>query len=293
MRTKNLYFILSISCLAYIAFFSGTLHAMPFYVDIGGSNSTGNGSSANPWRTLDFGIEQLNAGDTLYVKAGTYEPVVVNDLHGTAASPITIKSFDNDVVTVDGKNRRHAMYFGRSSHIIIDGFQLTDSDSLVDQAVGLNPDNAADKATLNSIVSQTGNGIKFSESQHMTIQNSDIFHTGSHGVIGVDSDNISVLGNTIHTGIKGISSYGVYLRNVANIIAGNTIYNNTGYGLHLNPSLVYSTIENNVIYDNGGEAWLHVTSQNKKVGGGNMIIYGGGRQHRSKQHSLLFIRLQE
>ncbi len=252
-----------------------------YYVSVFG-NDAGDGSSDNPWRTPNYAIGQLSAGDTLHIKSGTYGPVNISNLNGTVDKPITIKNFGNDVVTVDAYHNQaianHAMVFNTSSHIIVDGLRLTDSDPQVDAIVGL--DVLANFNFLDAVKKKTGNGIKFHDSHHMTIQNSDIFHTGSHGV-NTTSDivyNISVLNNTIHTGFKGLSSYGVYLKGDNNIIKGNTIYNNTGYGLHLNSSkipLTNSVIENNVIYDNGGEAWLHVTSKQKKVGGGGAILWNG------------------
>ncbi len=265
-----------------------------YYVDTNApnaSNSNSGTSESSPFKTLDFGIEQLNAGDTLLIKAGTYGPVNVNGLNGTAANPITIKNFQNDVVTVDafknGAVARHAMNFDNSSYVIIDGLKLTDSDPQVSELVGKDP--IADFSRLTEIKDVTGNGMKFHESDHMTIQNSEIFHTGSHGVLTtgkVTSNNPnpthsnSVLNNIIHTGIKSLSSYGVYLKGPDNTIKGNTIYNNTGHGLHLHSTttpLVDSIIENNVIYDNGGEAWLFVSSgvPNKKVGGSNAILWNG------------------
>lgn len=48
--------------------------ATNYYVSLGGSNTTGNGSSANPWRTIAYAASQVaaDAGHTINVAAGTF-----------------------------------------------------------------------------------------------------------------------------------------------------------------------------------------------------------------------------
>jgi hypothetical protein len=43
-----------------------------YYVSANGSNHFGTGTSANPWKTIGYGIGRLAGGDTLIVKRGTY-----------------------------------------------------------------------------------------------------------------------------------------------------------------------------------------------------------------------------
>ena len=259
-----------------------------------GQTATGNTYYVGPgetYTTIQAAVTSgLQPGDTVIVRAGTYGPVNVSNLHGTAANPITIKNFQNDVVTVDGKTARHAMVFESSSYVIVDGFNLWDSDPQVDELVGKDP--IADFNRLTEIKNVTGNGIKFSNSHHMTIQNSDIFHTGSHGVLGTNSNNTTVFNNTIHTGIKSLSSYGVYLTGPGNIIRGNTVHHNTGEGLQLgnNTPFTDSIVENNIVYDNGGEAWLFVSSgvPNKKVGASNIKSWYPNSTNNIIQNNILY-----
>jgi len=48
------------------------VNAGSYYVATTGSDSSGNGSSTSPWKTIGKGINGLSAGDTLIVKNGTY-----------------------------------------------------------------------------------------------------------------------------------------------------------------------------------------------------------------------------
>lgn len=61
-----------------------------FYVHGTGSDTTGTGSIASPYRTPQFALEQgVGAGDTVFMGAGVYDPFNV-EASGTSGSPITI-----------------------------------------------------------------------------------------------------------------------------------------------------------------------------------------------------------
>jgi hypothetical protein len=55
---------------------SSAASAATKYVDNSGapacSNSASNGSEAQPWCTVAYGVSHIASGDTLYVKRGTY-----------------------------------------------------------------------------------------------------------------------------------------------------------------------------------------------------------------------------
>jgi len=51
------------------------------------------GSKERPWRTINHALKQLQAGDTLYLRAGTYFENVYCAVAGTPAKPITIRAY--------------------------------------------------------------------------------------------------------------------------------------------------------------------------------------------------------
>jgi len=56
-------------------------HAVEYYVSVTGSDIIGDGTSINPWRTIQFGVNQIYEQDaTLHVLSGTYEEHVVVQL---------------------------------------------------------------------------------------------------------------------------------------------------------------------------------------------------------------------
>lgn len=74
-----------------------------YYVATTGNNSSGNGSIGAPWRTIQYGANQLSAGDTLYIRGGTYVEAVKISRSGTSGSPITIKAYTGETVIIDGQ----------------------------------------------------------------------------------------------------------------------------------------------------------------------------------------------
>ena len=57
--------------LSFIVYFNTTA-GNTYYVATTGSDLSGNGSSANPWKTIGYGIGRMASGDTLIVKKGVY-----------------------------------------------------------------------------------------------------------------------------------------------------------------------------------------------------------------------------
>ena len=54
----------------------------------GGSNSN-NGSISSPWETITYALTQLSAGDTLYLREGTYRETITITQDGSSGNVIT------------------------------------------------------------------------------------------------------------------------------------------------------------------------------------------------------------
>ncbi len=72
--------------------------AAAYYVD--GENRIANdgnpGTEARPFKTIGKGVQSLQPGDTLLIKAGTYREEVILQRNGTQAKPIRIQAFPGD-----------------------------------------------------------------------------------------------------------------------------------------------------------------------------------------------------
>ncbi len=76
-----------------------------FYLATNGSDSN-SGSKTSPWKSLYTSIKKLGAGDTLYIREGTYtfgdENII--DRRGTASNPITIRAYPGRDPDVQGQH---------------------------------------------------------------------------------------------------------------------------------------------------------------------------------------------
>lgn len=130
---KNNYIFLGI--IYFIAtLFSLSLNAATYYVAKTGSDSTGTGTSTNPFKTIPKGVAKLRAGDTLIVRAGIYTETtpsktaygVVLQTSGTASAPITIKSEVKGAAIIDMLNRSTVNFAVtiNGSYNVISGFRI-------------------------------------------------------------------------------------------------------------------------------------------------------------------------
>src|SRR5688572_33209455 len=73
-----------------------------FFIDKSHSSANDNnpGTQALPWLTIGKANQALRAGDTVHIKAGTYNQTIVPAASGTRTQRITYRAFSNDVVTV-------------------------------------------------------------------------------------------------------------------------------------------------------------------------------------------------
>jgi len=79
--------------------------AATYYVAKNGNNSNP-GTQAQPWLTIQKAADTLVAGDTVYIKAGTYKEVVTPQDSGAPNQYITYAAYGNDLVVLDGENVR-------------------------------------------------------------------------------------------------------------------------------------------------------------------------------------------
>ncbi len=65
-------------------------------------DDAGDGSEAKPWRSINHALPLLSAGDTLYLRGGSYFENVYCAIAGTEDKPITIRSYPGELATIDG-----------------------------------------------------------------------------------------------------------------------------------------------------------------------------------------------
>jgi hypothetical protein len=97
-----------------------------------GNDTTGTGSSANPWQTVQKFYDSHPApGDSLYCRGGTYpanSETVITDpsVSGTSGSPITVRNYPAETPVFPGGIGYNALrYDGGCSYHVMDGLRFT------------------------------------------------------------------------------------------------------------------------------------------------------------------------
>lgn len=67
---------------------------------------TGSGTQAAPYGSIQSAVSAAAAGDTIYLRQGTYAPSanIQFSKSGTATSPISVRPYQAEKVVIDGEN---------------------------------------------------------------------------------------------------------------------------------------------------------------------------------------------
>jgi hypothetical protein len=119
MKYKKLFLI-------HLIFYTFQLYSQNrFYVSPTGLNSN-NGSFQSPWKTINFAIGQLTAGDTLDIMAGTYYELLNNFIQsGTENQRITIRKYNQDQVVINGNGQWTVIDFHEKDYYTFEGLEVT------------------------------------------------------------------------------------------------------------------------------------------------------------------------
>jgi len=221
-----------------------TFGSQGWHVSTTGSDDTGDGSTGNPFATIQYAINSAYHGDTVLVQPGTY---VEN-------------------INYNGKN------------VILGSLFLTTLDtSYISQTV-------IDGDASGSVVTFANGEDSTAVLSGLTITNGLREHGGGIGCWDYSSPsvfNVTISGNTaIHGG--GIFCHNSSSPNLVNVVIKGNTADHMGGGIHIrslsNPSLVNVTIYENTAYDGGGiQCWLNSSPKLMNVTiYGNMADFGGG-----------------
>jgi hypothetical protein len=93
-----------VSSLVALVLSAGRLAATDYFVSAAGSDANdGRGPGADhAWRTIQAGVDHLQAGDTLVLRRGVYRETVMFPRNGTEQSPIVLRPYQDEKVIVSG-----------------------------------------------------------------------------------------------------------------------------------------------------------------------------------------------
>jgi len=107
------------------------IYATEYYVDQANTSAsdTNPGTSALPWKSIAKANQILVAGDTVYIKAGTYSSTISPSRSGTATAPITYKNFGTATVTI--QNLSYGILLDGKSYIVVQGLNFYNLDQFM------------------------------------------------------------------------------------------------------------------------------------------------------------------
>jgi hypothetical protein len=216
-----------------------------YYVATTGSDATGTGTLAQPWRTIQKAADSVGPGSTVLIQPGTYTGAVEIAIPAPAASPVTFRGNGAGVVIEAASVARDAVLITESSYVTWENIRIQN----------------APRA-----------GMRVSMSNHVTIRDNVFANNQRWGLFTDFSDDLLIEGNE---SFGATIEHGIYHSNSGDrpVIRGNVIHDNHANGLHMNGdismggdgTITSPVVEGNYIFNNG-------------VGGGSGINMDGVEQ---------------
>ena len=146
-----------------------------YYVAPYGDDANDGAGVDSPWRTIGKAAQSLVAGDTVFIRAGTYHERVAPLASGAAGSHITYAAYPGEAVTIDGAGVDVPDYCGL--------FDLAGRDYV--RVTGLR------------VINSMYYGIVADDSSYVTIDHNYTYNTYSSGISSWSSDHVIVDGNEV------------------------------------------------------------------------------------------------
>lgn len=202
-------------------------------------NDTNPGSISQPWRTIQKAANTLQAGDSVFIRAGVYEERVTMAVSGSETGGwIVFTSYQDESVAVDGSS--FTVPASDNGMILIDG-----QHHLIIQGLELRNYRTAVRYRTPSGIFITGT------SHHIRLLNNHIHHieTNYTGVNGGDAHGIAVYGRSATASIHEL------------LIEGNRLNDlklGSSEALAINGNVEHFRVASNLIHDCNNIAFVFI-----------------------------------
>ncbi|HHY54286.1 MAG TPA: DUF1565 domain-containing protein, partial [Chloroflexi bacterium] len=106
-------------------------------------NDANPGTEAQPWRTIQKAANSVNPGDTVFIRGGAYNEVVLLTRSGTADNYITFQNYPGETPIIDGAGKSSSDYW--NGLFAIRGVSATNRTQYI-KVIGLRVQNSGSNA---------------------------------------------------------------------------------------------------------------------------------------------------
>jgi len=227
-----------------------TAPAASFYVALGGRPEN-DGSSAKPWPSVEFALSKVGAGNTVIVRPGIYRGPW--QIRNHPAKPAVERAPQPPPTIVKSEVKWKAVVHGGPGEginvvncpgVVLDGFEVA----------GARGDGISMNTDLGTV-------------RNCWVHNNDHMGISSHGHRGVriEANLIEFNGCNIQF------HHGVYADGEGLTVCRNIVRHNSGYGLHLYPSIKGATVSQNLVFGHVYQSGIIVACP--EGGGRNLIVH--------------------
>ncbi|HJS42579.1 MAG TPA: hypothetical protein VJ755_03840 [Gemmatimonadales bacterium] len=246
-----------------------------WYVTPSGS-STGTGHAESPWSlgyALGGASGQIQPGDTVWLRGGTYRGAFVATVAGAAGRPVVIRQYPGERAIIDvagstSTTTRGDAFVVKGAWTVWWGFEMISSDA--NRTTNTRPNmivnNAPNTKYVNLVVHDGGIGLyTWAHQPNVEIYGSIFYNNGWQGPV------------------QG-GGHALYLKSDAGplVVKDNILFNQYGYGAQIysepgDGGLVNITLDGNVSFNNGSISTQYATSGNANILMGGMSPVENGR----------------
>jgi hypothetical protein len=232
------------SCDPRHTFADGRQPSREVFVSPAGNNSTGDGSPAKPFQTINRAVQGVRPGDAIRLRPGTYAPgTFIANLAGTSNAPIWLGGVPGQArPVISGGNT--AIQLSRVRFVIVENLEVAGA-----TANGINCDDGGDYANSNA-------------TRHVLFRNLFIHDIGTGG----NQDGLK---------LSGLYDYAVLDCEFARLSAGGSGIDQVGCHRGLIARCTFTNAGSNAIQCKGGSADLEIRGNRISNGGLRAINIGG------------------
>ena len=206
-----------------------------YFVAPSGSGGSA-GSSAAPWdlaTALSGGNGKIQAGDTVWLRGGTYSGKFTSSLSGSSSAPIVVRQYPGERATVNGSisvNGNYTWYWG---------FEVANTNTGTQDVMGVDSHCPGCRFINLVIHDHSGNGLgMWAEGPNQEAYGNVIYNNGFHGSTSTTY------------------GHGIYAQNVSGTkkLINNILVNQFGYGVHIyteGSQMKNFTLDGNIAVNSG------------------------------------------